>query len=80
MDFAKLAPWNWFKKEEEESGKTVPVRSSMERSEFPLSFHDLHAEFNRLFDSLKHGLSTGLPSRSFFKIDLFKPLFDVSSD
>lgn len=25
MDIKKLAPWNWFKKEEEENGSIVPV-------------------------------------------------------
>ncbi len=80
MDFGKLAPWNWFKKEEEESGKIVPVRSDSQRSEFPASLHDLHIEFNRLFDSLKHGLSAGLPSGSLFQSDWFKPSLDVASD
>ena len=26
MDMKKLAPWNWFKKEEEEAVKTVPIK------------------------------------------------------
>lgn len=25
MDIKKFAPWNWFKKEEEEAGSSVPV-------------------------------------------------------
>ncbi len=80
MDLGKLAPWNWFKKEEEEGGKIVPVRSDIEKSEFPASLHDLHVEFNHLFDTLKHGLSGGMPSSTLFKGDWFKPSLDVASD
>lgn len=28
MDIKKLAPWNWFKKEDEETGSVVPVQIS----------------------------------------------------
>ena len=27
MDIKKLAPWNWFKKEQEDAGKSVPVNN-----------------------------------------------------
>ena len=80
MDFAKLAPWNWFKKEEEESGKVLPVKHDEHKLELPASLHDLHTEFNRLFDSLKHGFGTGLPGSSMFKEDWFKPSLDVASN
>jgi hypothetical protein len=31
MDMKKLAPWNWFKKETENMGKTVPVKRTAKR-------------------------------------------------
>jgi len=77
MDFSKLAPWNWFTKEEEESGKVVPVRHDEHRAEFPASLHNLHTEFDRLFHSLKKGLGTGT---SLLKADGFKPSLDIASD
>lgn len=77
MDFSKLAPWNWFKKEEEESGKIVPVHHDEHRAEFPASLHDLHTEFDRLFHSLKKGFGTGT---SLFQSDGFKPSLDIASD
>lgn len=80
MDFGKLAPWNWFKKEEEEGGKVVPVKHDSEKSDLPVSLHDIHTEFNRLFDSLKHGFGSGWPSPSLLQTDWFKPSLDVASD
>jgi HSP20 family protein len=32
MDIKKIAPWNWFKKEEEGSGAVVPVKRSEKQS------------------------------------------------
>lgn len=80
MDFSKLAPWNWFEKEDEESGKVLLVKHDDKRSELPASIHDLHTEFNRLFDSLKNGFSTGWPNGSLMKADWYKPSLDVASD
>lgn len=77
MDFSKLAPWNWFKKEEEESGKIVPVRQDEHRAEFPASLHDLHKEFDRLFHTMSKGFSSGT---SLFKSGWFKPSLDIASD
>lgn len=76
MDFEKLAPWNWFKKEEESRGEVVPIRKGEESSIFPVSLHELESKFENLFDSLKSGFS----SDSFFKMDLFKPSLDVAAD
>lgn len=80
MDFTKLAPWNWFKKEEEESAKVVPLKHEEHKRELPVSLHDLHTEINRLFDSLKHGFTAGIPGSSMFKDDWFKPSLDVASN
>lgn len=80
MDFGKLAPWNWFKKEEEESGKVVPVKHDSKKSDLPVSIHDLHTEFDRLFNTLKESFSTSWPSTSLMKTDWFKPSLDVASN
>jgi hypothetical protein len=31
MDIKKLIPWNWFKKEEESTGKSLPIRRGDEK-------------------------------------------------
>ena len=76
MDFGKLAPWNWFKKEEEERTRVIPQKHEIKRSEPLSSLHDLHGEFNRLFNSLKDGFSSG----SSFGTTWLKPSLDVASD
>ena len=80
MDFSKLAPWNWFKKEDEENAKVMPVKHDQKHLEVPATLHDLHIEFNRLFDTLKHGFLAGHPTASWMKTDWFKPSLDVASD
>lgn len=54
MDLKKIAPWNWFKREEEWSGQTVPVKHKGQRQPAvqgygPLT--QLHQEMNQLFDN-----------------------------
>jgi HSP20 family protein len=56
MDIKNLAPWNWFKKEEEQQGKYLPVDygpSPTGRPENSLysPFMQLHREVDRLFDN-----------------------------
>ena len=74
MDIKKLAPWNWFKKEEEESGAAVPVKRADNQaggtdgiSNHPLV--QLQREMDRLFAHTFHGF--GL---SPFRSELFTPL------
>ena len=72
MDLKQLAPWNWFKNEEESS--VVPVRRAEGQTFFPESaalspMIDLHREMNRIFDSAFRGF--GL---SPFGSELFTPL------
>ena len=52
MNFDKLAPWNWFKKEQEHEGKSLSVQRAEGPSheEYPL-LH-LHREIDRLFDDV----------------------------
>jgi HSP20 family protein len=56
MDLKKLAPWNWFKNEDEESS-TTPIRISRPLEEAGISdpYHPLYhvqQRMERLFDSL----------------------------
>ena len=80
MDFGKLAPWNWFKKEDEQATKSVPIHRSGSNSEFPVLLHDLETEFNHMFDSFKRTLKGNVEATSLFGVDWFKPLLDVASD
>jgi HSP20 family protein len=48
MDITKLKPWNWFKKEEEEQPRNLPVRRTS--AEFPGPLSNFHEEVDRLFD------------------------------
>ena len=59
IDFKKLAPWNWFKKEQEEqqSNASLPVQ----RSDLPAAgvtvspILQLHREIDRMFDDVFRG-------------------------
>ena len=86
MDIKKLAPWNWFKKENEENGHTVPVnysnKSSSRYSTTPSS--GLHNEMDRLFDDFFNGSALSpFRSRSFIPEGitgtLLKPSLDLGS-
>jgi HSP20 family protein len=53
MDIKKLVPWNWFKKEEEDAGKAVPVkRQGIQDSGWVVGspFDQFNREIDRLFD------------------------------
>jgi HSP20 family protein len=74
MDFARLNPWNWFKKEDEQE-KVLPKREEAKGGETfarsPLTA--LHSEIDRIFDTAlnRFGLSTG-PAGP------FKPKVDIA--
>lgn len=56
MDIKKLAPWNWFKKENNGNGHAVPVRKDLSRDGFHSSELDVfHDEMDRLFDNFFQG-------------------------
>ncbi len=50
MDWKKLAPWNWFKKEEEE-GTRVPVVRDSDRSSLQNPLIELQREMDRVFNA-----------------------------
>lgn len=70
IDIQKWSPWNWFKKEDEEHGRSVPVRNKSRASvpslygQHPLS--ELHREMDQLFDRAfqNFGQNFGMPSIS----------------
>lgn len=87
MELKKLAPWNWFKKEEEDAGQTVPVarRPSFDSGMAPdhplVSFH---REFDRLLNHLLQGFGrTPLgfegPPWPTVGQTLLKPTVDIAS-
>jgi HSP20 family protein len=86
MDISKLAPWNWFKKEEEHEGSSLPVKQQDQpgpaRYSHPMS--QLHNEIDRLFEDVFRGF--GFPSlgigRSFpalAQTDWLKPILDIGA-
>ncbi|AFM26071.1 Hsp20/alpha crystallin family protein [Desulfomonile tiedjei] len=86
MDISKLAPWNWFKKEEEREGSTLPIKrkDSQALSHYSHPMSQLHYEIDRLFEDVFRGF--GFPSlgigRGFPRIaqtDWLKPTLDVGA-
>ena len=80
MDFGKLAPWNWFKKEDENDAGSVPVHRVGSSSGFPVLLHDVETEFNHMVDSFRRLLKGEVTTTSLFGADWFKPSLDVASD
>ncbi len=87
MDLKKLAPWNWFKKEENDS-HAVPVQHAHQSAysknqEKPI--FQLHKEINRLFDevfsthnhipSMRHNILLNSITKG-----MLKPKLDISTD
>jgi len=86
MNIKKLAPWNWFKKEEEDAAKAVPVRGNHTR---PLEYEQhpvtrIHREIDRMFDSVFRDVNrwpmelegSGFPA---FGDDILKPTVDIGA-
>ncbi|MBW2088490.1 MAG: Hsp20/alpha crystallin family protein [Deltaproteobacteria bacterium] len=58
MDIKKWVPWNWFKKEEEDVGKMVPVKRESAKEQSGALVHPLeqfHQEIDRIFDQVFRG-------------------------
>ena len=83
MNLEKLAPWNWFKKEEEQSGQIIPVRRDRSAEAYPISLLDLQKEFDRFYDALRRDFSTGwsaLRPDALLSSAWFKPSLDIASN
>jgi HSP20 family protein len=86
MDLKKWVPWNWFKKEEEDAGNTVPVRREDAHGQSGLlasPIQQFHHEIDRLFDQISHGfdLSPFRSERRFPRLSgsILKPTLDLSA-
>lgn len=87
MDFKKLAPWNWFRKEEEETGAILPVRRSGQRQsekQLPGPIGQLQQEMDQLLDSFFKGFGyspfrTGSLFTSSLTDELLKPTLDIGA-
>lgn len=83
MDINKLAPWNWFKKEQEQEGKHLPVTRQESRASYPGSVFQIHQEIDRMFDDVfrNFGLSSpgGRPGSSLAQAEWLKPTLDVGA-
>ena len=88
MDIKKLAPWNWFKKEEEQNGANVPVQRSDAVAQYPQGSSgnpiiQLRREINGLFENAFRGFGIS-PFRSDFLTPLtaeglLKPQVDIGA-
>lgn len=87
MDIKKLVPWNWFKKEEENAGKPVPVRhSASHETDYSLShpITRLHHDIDRLFEDAFRGFGFapfggGKPLFPQMSGGLLKPTLDLGA-
>jgi HSP20 family protein len=53
VSIKRWIPWNWFKKEDEDDGTSVPVQRSSINDQLPAlsgSLARFHQEIHRLFD------------------------------
>ena len=88
MDIKKLAPWNWFKKEEEQSGANVPVLRKDAATEYPQGsagnpLVHLHREMDRLFENASQRFGLGSFGSDFLTPlspeGLLKPQVDIGA-
>ena len=87
MDIKRLAPWNWFKKEQEDAGHAVPVQhhtgpGSTAGQDYPLAA--FHREVDRLFNSLLQGFGRSpvgfdLPGWPAMARDILRPTMDIGA-
>lgn len=88
MEIKKLAPWNWFKKQDEHAGRPLPVRHDEARDRSQAPGHPLaqfHQGMDRLFNSLLSDFGAPAPFRSLVSLlpdvstTLLKPTLDIAS-
>jgi len=85
MKIDKLAPWNWFKQEQEQEGKSLPAQ----RQGAPTAEGDpllqLHREIDRVFDDVFRGFpfipgNPGRPLPSLAPSTWLKPTMDIAAN
>lgn len=81
MDIKKWVPWNWFGKEEENAGATVPVqyKNTQEDMAVPHQFSRLHNEMDRRFEQMFREFGPGSPLFSNMANGMLKPTLDLSA-
>ena len=82
MDIKKWVPWNWFKKEEENTGATVPVQQKNLQEDlgaFPQLFSRLHNEMDRRFEQMFREFGTGTSLLANTANGMLKPTLDLSA-
>lgn len=82
MDFTKLAPWNWFKDEEESKSQIVPVKRGSSAVSHADSIVDIQRNFEDIFNLLHKNIEdtfSPLMGDDIFKSDWFKPTLDIAS-
>lgn len=84
MDIKKLAPWNWFKKEQEQEGTMLPVRRQETQTRYTDPFSQIRQEIDRIFESAFSGF--GFPSIGFGReltpmaqSDWLRPTLDIGA-
>jgi HSP20 family protein len=88
MDLKKLVPWNWFRKEEEETAASLPVHSTGRASPkraFHGPFGQLHQEMDQLFDNFFSGFGLSPsgaqgPFAGALTDRLLKPTLDIGAN
>ncbi len=84
MDLKKLAPWNWFKKEEEQQPVSLPVqRYGHSREASPIA--QFHQDIDRLFDNFFRvfGFPTigfGREAAPLAQTEWLKPTLDIAAN
>lgn len=85
MDFAKLNPWNWFKKEDAQEQNLAVKREASPQPALQDPLANFHSQIDRLFDDVFRGfglpnLRRDWPMPSFGGVDssVFKPRVDIS--
>lgn len=87
MSMKKWIPWNWFRKEEEDAGKSVPIQRSSADGRHPVlggSLARFHQEIDRLFDQTLRGFelspfSFNRPLRPRLNDGMLKPTLDLGA-
>lgn len=86
MDIKKIAPWNWFKKENGDNGQTIPVKYNKDKKNrySAHSLNGLHDEVDRLFYNFFSGLdlSPSFPRSGMLEGitgSVLKPRLDLSA-
>lgn len=87
MDIKKWVPWNWFKKEEEDAVRTVPVKRKVGQDPSGVLTDPLqhfHQEIDRFFDHAFSGFTGGpfgfeRPLLSRYADGMLKPTLDLGA-